>query len=62
MLQTGELTPETGQQELEEFLANVRPLADVMRNYGALHKVHGATRAQLGMFHLFLRYKGKQRS
>ena len=37
--QTGALTPEAGEQELNEFLANVRPLADVMHNYEVLHKV-----------------------
>ena len=41
--QTGVLTPEAGEQELDEFLANVRPLVDVMHNYEVLHKVTAHT-------------------
>ncbi|XP_043225673.1 adenylate kinase isoenzyme 5-like [Amphibalanus amphitrite] len=41
-VQTGVLTPEAGEQELNEFLTNVTPLADVMHNYQVLHKINVA--------------------
>ncbi|KAF0303054.1 Adenylate kinase 1 [Amphibalanus amphitrite] len=46
---TGVLTPEAGEQELNEFLTNVTPLADVMHNYQVLHKV-AACRRRLELY------------